>query len=443
MIARLHIPLLLLLCTFGAVQAQPAAASPPPSRPDDSLVLADIRALTSSEMAGRGYLRDGHVNAAVYIVKEWARLGFDTLAIGYAQPFPLRVNLFPVEPALAVDGTGLFPGLDFIPDAGCGTGLGRDAGILNVGSGLVAQPIGADAYAGRSVRGMIVVMDENVPDSVNAALKQAGADPRSAGLPARIRTAADRGAACVVVLVDRLVMDVSDTSYGIPVFEARRTAWHADARSASFSARDSVGDVIAANVMAMQRGTVHPDSLIILCAHYDHLGALGNDLYFPGANDNASGVAMMLSIARYLKEHPLRYSVLYVAFSGEEAGLVGSRYFAGNPPVDLSRVRFLLNMDMTASGADGITAVGGVEFVPEFAMLAHVADSLGVHDVRRRENAPNSDHYPLVRAGVRGFYVYPFTGLQPYHHINDRPATLEWNVFNRLRSIFIGFLTRL
>lgn len=76
------------------------------------------------------------------------------------------------------------------------------------------------------------------------------------------------------------------------------------------------------------QGTRKPDSMIVLTAHYDHLGGLGNATYFPGANDNASGISMLLSLARYYSniDHRPEYTMVFIAFGGEEVGLIGSQF---------------------------------------------------------------------------------------------------------------------
>lgn len=81
------------------------------------------------------------------------------------------------------------------------------------------------------------------------------------------------------------------------------------------------------NVCGYIKGTQQPDSFLVFTAHYDHLGAMGKNAYFPGANDNASGVSVLLNLAKYYKTHPHKYSIAFVFFSGEEAGLLGSKYF--------------------------------------------------------------------------------------------------------------------
>ncbi len=99
------------------------------------------------------------------------------------------------------------------------------------------------------------------------------------------------------------------------------------------------------NVWAMVEGTKHKDSCFVFVSHYDHLGKVG-DVYFPGANDNASGVSVLLDMAAYYAKNPAECSIVFLFVTGEEIGLVGSTVAAENPLIDLSKVKFLFNLDM-------------------------------------------------------------------------------------------------
>jgi Zn-dependent M28 family amino/carboxypeptidase len=111
------------------------------------------------------------------------------------------------------------------------------------------------------------------------------------------------------------------------------------------------GPVSGINVMGAIKGTISPDTCMIFSAHYDHIGtnrsvsAFAGDSVFNGANDNASGVALLIELAKYyaaLKNN--RYTLMFIAFSGEEIGLLGSAYMASN--TDQSYIRALFNFDM-------------------------------------------------------------------------------------------------
>ncbi len=401
---------------------------------------ADVDTLTSPAMRGRGYLHGGHLRAAQFIRDRFAALGLKPLGDNYMQAFPIRVNEFPAEPRLVIDGNQALLGRDFLPADMCGSGaidLGR---IVEVGGGVVVPRTDINEYKGLDPDGAVVVIDEAVAEKYT---KDASIDRDFLSVALRTEVAQIFGARAVILLGNDITPGKGDTALGIPVLRMLRSAYKAGSRRATIAAGSRVISTTSNNVVAMLPGTGTTDSAVVLTAHYDHLGGIGDSVYFPGANDNASGTAMLLSLARNLKEHPLRYPVVFIAFSGEESGLIGSRYFSEHALVNLPGVRFLVNMDMTASGKEGVMAVGGVEFAAEFALLSQAASEVGVADIRKRENAPNSDHFFLVREGARGFYIYPFTGLQPYHNIADRVATLEWDVFERYRAMMLGFLRKL
>jgi len=116
---------------------------------------------------------------------------------------------------------------------------------------------------------------------------------------------------------------------------------------ANYSQRFSARGKNAYNLIATIEGQV-PDA-IVFTAHYDHLGKKSGHIY-NGADDNASGVAAMLEIARQLKQSPLRHSAIFVATDAEETGLHGAKYFLSHPPIKHQYIRFNVNLDMIAHG---------------------------------------------------------------------------------------------
>ena len=134
---------------------------------------------------------------------------------------------------------------------------------------------------------------------------------------------------------------------------------------------------------------------IMISAHYDHLGRFGNKTLFPGANDNASGVAMMLYLGQKFKTKPLRKKdIVLVAFAGEEIGLLGSKHLSEQPLFPLEKVHFQLNLDIMGSGEKGITAVNGTLFKKQFRQLSKLNKRIkSVPNVKSRGRAANSDHH--------------------------------------------------
>ena len=196
------------------------------------------------------------------------------------------------------------------------------------------------------------------------------------------------------------------------------------------------------NLIAYVKGEQYPDSFVVFSAHYDHLGQMGKDVFFPGANDNASGIAMLLNLARYYSDHKHRpnYSIVFMAFAGEEAGLVGSTYFTMHPLFPLSRIRFLFNMDIMGTGDEGITVVNGTFFKPEFDELVKLNKTYDLlKEIKIRGKAANSDHYPFSEKGVKAFFIYSMGGIKAYHDVYDKAETLPLTRFDELFNLILHF----
>ncbi len=167
---------------------------------------------------------------------------------------------------------------------------------------------------------------------------------------------------------------------------------------------------------------------------------MGSETYFPGANDNASGVAFLLSLAKYYAANPQPYSMAFICFAAEEAGLVGSKYFTENPVVPLEQIRFLINIDMVGTGETGITVVNGSLHTREFGMLNRINDQKKyLPKINARGKAANSDHYFFSEKGVPAFFIYTQGGISAYHDIYDKASTLPLTEFPNLFKLFVAF----
>jgi Zn-dependent M28 family amino/carboxypeptidase len=174
------------------------------------------------------------------------------------------------------------------------------------------------------------------------------------------------------------------------------------------------------------------------------LGGLGKDTYFPGANDNASGVSLLLNLAKYYAKHPQPYTIGFILFSGEEAGLVGSKYFSENPLVNLNKIRFLTNTDLAGTGIDGITVVNATIFPKEFKMMQDInGANQYVAAINSRGKAANSDHYWFTEKGIPSFFFYTLGGIKAYHDVFDISATLPLNKHENLLKLMINFNEKL
>ncbi|MGV3708351.1 MAG: M28 family peptidase [Gemmatimonas sp.] len=194
----------------------------------------------------------------------------------------------------------------------------------------------------------------------------------------------------------------------------------------------------AQNVGAVIMGTDSTvrDQYIVVGAHYDHIGRNPNlsldpereDAIRPGADDNASGTAAVMELARRLKANPARRSVLFLHFDAEELGLHGSTAFLRNPPVPRQSMRFMLNMDMVGRLKGGPLQIDKSTLMYEDKGLEHVIDSatraVGVGHKFTRDIDGRSDHAPFRLQDVSAIAL--FTGFHgDYHSARDVISRLD------------------
>ena len=198
------------------------------------------------------------------------------------------------------------------------------------------------------------------------------------------------------------------------------------------------------NVMAYLPAKKKCAKTVMFTAHYDHLGRMGADTYFPGGNDNASGTAMLFTMANYFKNNPSDYNLLFVAFAGEEAGLVGSEFFVNNAPLKLKKIKFLFNLDIMGSGEDGVTIVNATLFEREFQLLQDINNEKSLlSQVKSRGPAANSDHYWFTENGVPAFFMYTMGINKNYHDIFDTYEALSFVEYQDITTLLIEFVKRL
>ncbi|MCX8112997.1 MAG: M28 family peptidase [Bacteroidia bacterium] len=181
------------------------------------------------------------------------------------------------------------------------------------------------------------------------------------------------------------------------------------------------------NVSARRKGD-SSDSAWVIGAHYDHLGYIGNAVFW-GGNDNSSGVAMLLVLAERLsRSAPPPYDVWFVAFGAEELGLIGSQWWVNHPPYPLRRLRGMLNLDLMGFGEKGVAVVGAADQPAFWQRVDHIRRVQGWDvPLHLRPMAPNSDQYPFYLAGVPALFFYLEGGPGYYHDVYDRPETLSWH----------------
>ncbi len=410
----------------------------------DWLLLArrDVSVLTSDRMAGRGYTSQGHLQAAKFVAARWQELGLRPAVpetngdSGFFQTFPFSINLLQ-DGMLVLDADTLQIGDDFL--VGKYSGKGEISGkIQDLGYGI--EPKVFDKS-----RGKIVVLRDGWPEGITEEARQSANDQQLANILDRIAAIAASEPLGFVVLVPKLTHGFVREQAPFPILEVLSDKWPSKVRSASIQTKASIANFRSQNVIAYLPGSCDSDEFVVVCAHYDHLGMMGSAI-FPGANDNASGIAMLLSMAEHFVQeaHRPEKNMLFIAFGGEEVGLVGSQYYVMNQPVvPLEKISFLLNLDLMGNGSEGIMAVGGKDFPALFDQLSQANDELqAVPAVRARPNAPNSDHYWFLEEGVEGFFIYTLGGPPHYHDVHDTSDHLELSKYVEVRALLLHFLAK-
>jgi len=198
------------------------------------------------------------------------------------------------------------------------------------------------------------------------------------------------------------------------------------------------------NLMGYIPGTRSPKSYLVISAHYDHLGWLKGKLY-PGADDNASGVATMLAAANWFKAHPPAHSILFVAFDAEEHGMEGSRYFVSALPVPKDQVVMNLNLDMVSRSDKNEIYVAGTSHNSYFKPLVQQAAARSSvvlkygHDslFARGDNwTDSSDQAPFHKAGIP-FLHFGVEDHPDYHRPGDTFAHIPQAFFAKTASLIV------
>lgn len=359
---------------------------------DIKLVRTILDTLTSKTMWGRGYTNNGLDKAANYINSQFENYGLTPMnGPSFKQEFSIPVNTFPNRMELSINGIPLIPGKEFIV-------MPESIGLRS--SGKLKQLDSTIFYS--SANRVVIHLKDKLTWSVST--KQAdytGVEVIGA----------------IVKNPETIGINIENTF--LPDFKA-------------------------VNIAGMVKGTKLPDSFIVFTAHYDHLGGMGSETYFPGANDNASGVSFLLSMAKHYATNPGPYSMVFICFAAEEAGLLGSKYFTEQPLIDLKKIRFLVNLDMVGTGDSGITVVNADYYPKEFGFLNEINDqNKYLLNINPRGKAANSDHYFFSEKGVPAFFIYTTGGIKAYHDVNDLPQTLPFNEYNDLFNLFIDFNRKL
>ena len=384
--------------------------------------------LCSDEMMGRGYVRFGHVKAAKYIQEYYKSIQLKQFKKGtYLQPFKIKANTFPNDLNVSIDGKPLNEGVDYILDPSSGTAKGK-FGLIKVDQKNLMDFLDEVSLSKiKNFEGKVLVLNalnSNNPDTLSIF------NELKIGL----------SMICPIIWVnnEKFTWSISRDVAEFPILELKDSLiWDADSVYLDVE-NVFLRDIVTHNVIGSVSGLKKKS--IIISAHYDHLGMMGKAI-FPGANDNASGVAMLLSLANYFSDKSPKYNLVFIAFGAEEVGILGSKYYVENPLFPLDDIKFVLNLDIMGTGDEGITVVNGLLHKKQFKQLTSINKKQEyLSKIKIRGRAANSDHYWFSQLGIPSFFIYTMGGIKAYHDVYDRSETLPMSEFNDLFHLLIDFI---
>jgi Tol biopolymer transport system component len=434
-------------------------------------VMRDIAWLADPAREGRGIGTQGLDQSGAWIESRFKTLGLVPAgdAGGYRQQFPVVTSVKADEAtSVTIDGKALtnddFTVLGYSP-------LKADVkgDVVLAGYGIVAQDAGIDDYAKLDVKKKVVVVRRFAPEG--GKLGSTEAQRRYGDIRRKAFTAREKGAAALVVVDDPLPPEGAKPDWkapdeaklpalapegysdaGLPVIVVKRKVGKplvdrlVKKSKATASIRVELTPVSQGAFNVMGRVVAEPvdgkklAGVVVVGAHYDHLGRGGRYSLAPmsdephvGADDNASGASVLLEVAREtsLRKGQLKRDVVFVAFSGEEAGVLGSAHLVqrwgegSKTRGKLDDVVAMLNMDMVGRMRENRLQVLGVETATEWKDLVQKAcDANRVECRASGDGYGPSDHVSFYSAGVPVLHL--FTGAHAdYHKPSDTPDKIN------------------
>ena len=289
-----------------------------------------VKELSSSKYQGRGYAKGGANKAGAYLKKELEKAGVDEVI---CQPFTIDINTFPGKMKMWADGKKLTPGVDFsmreYSPGVHGTFPVYHVDTLNFDPEMMFADLAKPEYAHCFVVCEFWFSYRHGKDFARLQSKEC---PNAGVINTWTSPIKFYKAYGHRVVEKPIIWTTPEAIEGVKTVRLKVD-------------NKFLKDYGLFNVIAKVEGRKH-DSCYVFTAHYDHLGNLGKKVFYPGANDNASGTATIVTLAEYYAKNRPEYDMYFIAFSGEDANLRGSEFYAKNPIVPLEQIKYLFNIDM-------------------------------------------------------------------------------------------------
>jgi hypothetical protein len=390
-----------------------------------------VKTLSSPEYHGRGYVKNGDNKAAKFIIKQLKSFNIQPFNNSYLQSYTFHITTFPGKMEVSIDGKSLAPGSDFVVFP-ASAAINGTFDIVNIDSTLFSNDFTIQKFGKTNFTNKFVFVDttgwgkdiikKTVLDLIMAVDN-----------PFRIK-----GFGLVQKELMWWVLTYQAPNCGIFV---KKGAYSVNPKSITLKIDSKLASHKANNVIGYIPGQI--DSFIVYTAHFDHLGRMGKSIYYPGANDNASGTAMVLDFAREYASKNLKpkYNTVFLFFSGEEVGLFGSQHFLKNPVFPIQKIKFLVNLDMEGTGKDGVMVKNGSIYPREYSKIDSLNKALNLNlPLIPRGVSRGSDHYPFHQKGVFTMFINTEDKSHPYHSPDDRYEKLPFTVYEPLFKLINAYI---
>lgn len=448
-VRTLLLGLLFLVACSPTITPSPLPATPTPTAPgiatsaseriSGAAIFEHVQVLSSPEFGGRKAGTPGDRAAAEYIAQRFAAAGLEPAgdAGSYFQTFGLPFIDLAATPELVVlDQAGTIA-LNFEHRRDFREVLFGSAGPGHAEANAVFVP---DVEAiDRAISGQIILIPEEGSRGAADRARQQGA--------VGLLMVLDEGQSGSLALRSSYIVGALGDQT-IPTFHVSRAVAEEIASAAGTSYREllrgsqlselpvllrlslelqPIREVVTQNVLGLLRGSdpLLSDQVVIVGGHYDHVGIDPDGTLFPGANDNASGTAVVIAVAEHL--HALRIqparSVLFAAWGAEEAGLVGSQHYVDHPLFPLRDMRAFLNLDVVGRGT-GDALVVSTDDRELRSLFSEAADELGF-EIHLAPGGGGSDHLSFIDRGVAAAHLI-WSGYQGSIHVAaDIPERID------------------
>ena len=388
-----------------------------------------IKELSSQKYHGRGYAKDGANKAGKWIAKEFKRAGADEVTI---QHFTHSINTYPDKMEFKVDGVRQTPGIDFTLREFNPSIKGEFKlyyiDMENYNSEKVFTDLASPEYEGAFVVCDFMFTFQHGEDFRRMQSKDGCSN---AGFIYTWEAPLKFYKAYGDNVKEKPIIWVT------PDFPSHAKMVELDIENEFLEACECF------NVIAKVDGKCS-DQCYIFTAHYDHLGLLGKKTYYPGAHDNASGTAAIITLAEYYAANKPDYDIYFIAFSGEDANLRGSEWYAQHPTVPLNDIRYLINLDMIGDNNPELYCEVSNDGMAGYTLFEDINTSKGYFKaLDRAELADNSDHYPFAVRGVPCIFFMNENGdaFKFYHTVYDTWENAIFDNYEPTAKLIIDFIS--